>query len=134
MSGDPNNPPSPLKLALLHALLIAKTYLHPEALGRGSRRHGPRRKSDQLRERIYRFWGIVVTVLILWASFTVKGILDDNAKSRVEGTHQRCELVHTIIDTAIDLGVPRNTPNLNKLRRNLADCRRLERQAAEDAK
>lgn len=133
MSGDPQNLPSPLKLWALHLLITLKTYLHPEGLGRGDRRETPRRKADRRRERIQRFWLIVVTIVVAWGFLSIRHNQQVGADARYDGTRQRCELVKTIIQTAVDLGVPSQSKNLQRLRVNLTQCRILEAKGRKEA-
>lgn len=126
------------KITSIRAILWMKTHLHPEALG-GDRRNTPRRKSDRRRENLQRFWLGFVTLCVVWGFFTIRSTqaditaaLRDSARVRLDGTHQRCELARITIKTAIDLGAPPRSSGLDAMRRNLRDCRVLERKAQKE--
>lgn len=121
-----------LRLTFIQVILWLKTNLHPEALGGGGRRERPRRSTDRRRERLQKFWLLFLTGLVLWMGLTIRHDQHVTTKIRLDGTHQRCELSKIIIQTAIHLGVPPNSPDLNDLRRNLHDCRALERETKKE--
>jgi hypothetical protein len=69
---------------------------------------------------------LIITVLWLWLALTVKHQNTVRDRDRKDGTHQRCELTQTIIDTAVDLGVPPRSPKIDRLRILLVQCKKLE--------
>lgn len=83
--------------------------------------HGMRRQSDR--------WLALISIIVIWLAFTIKhdqgkiaSQQRDAVSTRVEGTMNRCDLISTIIDTAIGLGAPRSTPDLDRLRRLQENC------------